>query len=254
MEREKDVNQAFARLALYRERDRPDYIRLFPVRSPRGPCNTAQKPRRSSSDALFHICPCGNKVPEELQQGEGLAGFHPPFPFPLAAEALATPRKSHVGLRPTHFFVYKPLRKQSSRGTPTAKGISRISSAFSLPLATEALATPRKSHIGLRPTHFLVYKPLRERSSRRTPTAKGISRISSAFSLPLATEALATPRKSHVGLRPPHFFIYMPLRKQSSRGAYIRKKPNLKLGFCLCCGERGSRTYIFKKYHKIANH
>ena len=37
MEREKDVNQAFARLALYRERDRPDYIRLFPVRSPRRP-------------------------------------------------------------------------------------------------------------------------------------------------------------------------------------------------------------------------
>ena len=37
MEREKDVNQAFARLALYRERDQPDYIRLFPVRSPRRP-------------------------------------------------------------------------------------------------------------------------------------------------------------------------------------------------------------------------
>ena len=36
-EQEKDVNQAFARLALYRERDRPDYIRLFPVRSPRRP-------------------------------------------------------------------------------------------------------------------------------------------------------------------------------------------------------------------------
>ena len=83
--------------------------------------------------------------------------------------------------------------------------------------------------------------PLRKRSSRRTPTAKGISRISSAFSLPLATEALATLRKSHVGLRPTHFFVYMPLRKQSSRGAYIRKKPNLKFGFCLCCGESGIR-------------
>ena len=163
------------------------------------------------------------------------------FSLPLATEALATPRKSHVGLRPTHFFVYKPLRERSSRRTPTAKGISRISSAFSLPLATEALATPRKSHVGLRPTHFFVYKPLRKQSSRGTPTGRGISRISSAFSLPLAAEALATPRKSHVGLRPTHFFVYKPLRKQSSRGAYIRKKPNLKLGFCLCCGERGIR-------------
>ena len=43
MEREKDVNQAFARLALYRERDRPDYIRLFPVRSPRRPLQHCAK-------------------------------------------------------------------------------------------------------------------------------------------------------------------------------------------------------------------
>ena len=191
MEREKDVNQAFARLALYRERDRPDYIRLFSAARHGGPCNTAQKPRRSSSDALFHICPCGNKVPEELQQGEGLAGFHPPFTFPLAAEALATPRKSHVGLRPTHFLVYKPLRERSSRRTPTAKGISRISSAFSLPLPRRPLQHCAKA------TSVFV---------RRT------------------------------------FSYISPLRKQSSRGAYIRKKPNLKFGFCLCCGERGIRT------------
>ena len=112
----------------------------FPCRSPRRPLQHCAKATSVFVRRTFSYMPCGNKVPEDLQQGEGLAGFHPPFPFPLAAEALATLRKSHVGLRPTHFFVYKPLRKQSSRGT------------------------------------------------------------------------------------------------------YIRKKPNLKLGFCLCCGERGIRT------------
>ena len=89
-----------------------------------------------------------------------------------------------------------PLRKQSSRRTPTAKGISRISSAFSPSARRGALATLRKSHVGLRPTHFFVYMPLRKQSSRGAPTGRGISRISSAFSLPPAAEALATLRKS----------------------------------------------------------
>ena len=172
------------------------------------------------------------------------------FSLPLAAQALATPRKSHVGLRPTHFFVYKPLRKQSSRGTPTGRGISRISSAFSLPLAAEALATPRKSHVGLRPTHFFVYKPLRKQSSRGTPTGRGISRISSAFSLPLAAEALATPRKSHVGLRPTHFFVYKPpTETKFPRGLYTKKaEPEARLLLVLR-RERDSKGKAFAWPH-----
>lgn len=33
-----------------------------------------------------------------------------------------------------------------------------------------------------------------------------------------------------------------------------RKSPVNQRLTGLCCGETGSRTYAFKKYHKIANH
>lgn len=113
--------------------------------------------------------------------------------------------------------------------------------AFSLPLAAETLATPRKSRVGLRPPHFFIYAPAETKFPKNSNGGRGLAGFHPPFPRPLAAEALATPRKSHVGLRPTHFFVYKPLRKQSSRGAYIRKKPNLKLGFCLCCGESGIR-------------
>ena len=38
------------------------------------------------------------------------------------------------------------------------------------------------------------------------------------------------------------------------RGMKKECKPRKCLIYTLTCGERGSRTYAFKKYHKIANH
>ena len=44
------------------------------------------------------------------------------------------------------------------------------------------------------------------------------------------------------------FFIFEKEQKKNSRKTLILRE------LLFPCGERGSRTYTFRKYHKIANH
>ena len=53
------------------------------------------------------------------------------------------------------------------------------------------------------------------------------------------------------------------MKKESNRFSHQKKRKrktdesfqiNLSFSSVSFCGERGSRTYAFKKYHKIANH
>ena len=162
----------------------------FHCRSPRRPLQHRAKAASVFVRRTFsYICPCGNKVPEGLQRRKGLAGFHPPFPRPLAAGPLQHCTKAtSVFVRRT--FSYMPLRKQSSRGTPTGRGISRISSAFSLPLAAEALATLRKSHVGLRPPHFFIYAPAETKFPKNSNGGRGLAGFHPPFPRPLAAGPL----------------------------------------------------------------
>ena len=120
------------------------FICLFTAARRGGPCNTAQKPRRSSSDALFHICPCGNKVPEELQRRTGISRISSAFSPSARRGALATLRKSHVGLRPTHFFIYAPAETKFPRGLYTKKAEPEV--RLLLVLRRERDSNPRYSY------------------------------------------------------------------------------------------------------------
>ena len=122
--------------------------------------------------------------------------------------------------------------------------------AFSLPLAAETLATPRKSRVGLRPPHFFIYAPAETKFPKNSNGGRGLAGFHPPFPRPLAAGPLQHCAKAtSVFVR--RTFSYMPLRKQSSRGAYIRKKPNLKFGFCLCCGERGCKNIRTTNYHTL---
>ena len=163
----------------------------FPCRLPRRPLQHRAKATSVFVRRTFsYISPCGNKVPEGLQRGEGLAGFHPPFPCRLPRRPLQHRAKA------TSVFVRRTFSYISPCGNKVPEGLQR----------GEGLA-------GFHPP-FPCRLPRRPLQHRAKATSVFVRRTFSYIS---------------------------PLRKQSSRGAYIRKKPNLKLGFCLCCGERGIR-------------
>lgn len=81
---------------------------------------------------------------------------------------------------------------------------------------------------------------------------EGLATLRVSFPCPLAAGGLANYLKL-TALRPLGFSRTSPYRSKLLTALH-EKSPALCAELQIVCGERGSRTYAFKKYHKIANH